>query len=99
MKPELCADNGYKYYAYSCLLYIDNILMVHHNGIHALTEILDHYFKTKPGSSIRDPEFYLGAMLRMTTLPNGVHAWAMSSSKYVQAAVAIVKAYHTDHSK
>jgi hypothetical protein len=28
------------------------------------------------------------------TLPNGVNAWGMSASKYVQAAAAIVKAYH-----
>ena len=31
------------------------------------------------------------------TLPNGVHAWVMSSSKYVQSAVAIVKGYHRKH--
>jgi hypothetical protein len=29
------------------------------------------------------------------TLPNGVIAWGMSSSKYIQAAVAIVKTYHS----
>ncbi|KAI2500781.1 hypothetical protein MHU86_13705 [Fragilaria crotonensis] len=47
--------------------------------------------------SIRDPEFYLGAKLRQMTLPNGVRAWGMSSSKYIQAAVANVKAYHSLH--
>ena len=30
-------------------------------------------------------------------LPNGVHAWAMSSSKYIQAAVGNVKEYHRKH--
>ncbi|KAI2494563.1 hypothetical protein MHU86_19978 [Fragilaria crotonensis] len=91
MKPEVRKDDGYKYYAY-CLLYVDDILVVHHDGLRALQEI-DHYFKTKPGS-IRDPEFYLGAKLRLYTLPNGVQSWAMSSSKYIQAAVQNVKAYH-----
>ncbi|KAI2491971.1 Reverse transcriptase (RNA-dependent DNA polymerase) [Fragilaria crotonensis] len=94
MKPEIPGDDGYKYYAY-CLLYVDDIRMVHHDSIRALNEI-DHFFKTKPGS-IRNPEYYLGAKLRQTTLPNGVDAWAMSSSKYVQAAVANVKAYHKMH--
>ena len=78
-----------------CLLYVDDILIVHHNATQLLKEI-DHFFKTKEGS-IRDPEFYLGAKLRHVTLPNGVKAWAMSSSKYIQAAVTIVKAYHNLH--
>jgi hypothetical protein len=94
LKSEVRGDDGYHYYAY-CLLYVDDILVVHHDGIKALKEI-DHFFKTKPGS-IRDPEFYLGAKLRQMTLPNGVHAWGMSSSKYIQAAVANVKAYHSLH--
>jgi hypothetical protein len=60
MKAEVHKDDGYQYYAY-CLLYVDDILVVHHNGVRALKEI-DHFFKTKTGS-IRDPEFYLGAKL------------------------------------
>ena len=90
-KPEIRTGDGYKYYAY-CLLYVDNILVVHHDGTKALKEI-DHFFKTKPGS-IRDPEFYLGVKLRPITLPNGVIAWGMSSSKYIRAAVANVKEFH-----
>ena len=46
---------------------------------------------------MRDPEFYLGAKLRLTTLPNGVQSWSMSLSKYIQAAVANVKDYHLLH--
>jgi hypothetical protein len=91
LKPEIRPEDGYKYYAY-CLLYVDDILVIHHDAIRSLNEI-DHFFKTKEGS-IRDPEFYLGAKLRMVTLPNGVNAWSMSSSKYIQAAVANVKEYH-----
>jgi hypothetical protein len=46
----------------------------------------------KPGS-IGDPDFYLGAKLQSTQLPNSVFAWGMSSSKYIQAAVQNVKDY------
>ena len=42
--------------------------------------------KQKP-SSVGDPDIYLGAKLRLTTLDNGVKAWGMSPSKYVQQAV------------
>jgi hypothetical protein len=35
----------------------------------------------------------LGAKLKKTVLPNGVVAWGMSSSKYVQSAVQNVKEY------
>jgi hypothetical protein len=43
---------------------------------------VDNYFKMKPGS-IGDPDFYLGAKLRMKRLSNGILAWSMSSSKYI----------------
>lgn len=65
---------------------------MHHDGVRVLNTI-DHVFKTEP-DSIRDPEFYLGAKLQDTTLPNGVQCWAMSSSKYFQAAVLNVKKFH-----
>jgi hypothetical protein len=66
--------------------------MVHHDGAKAQRTI-NHFLKTKD-NSIGDPEFHLGAKLRPMTLPNGVTAWGMSASKYVQAAIAIVKTYH-----
>jgi hypothetical protein len=95
VQQEVQKDDGFAYYAY-CLLYVDDILIVHADGVRALKET-DHFFKTKPGS-IRDPEFYLGAKLRPMTLPNGVVAcWGMSSSKYIQAAVSNVKAFHAIH--
>jgi hypothetical protein len=46
----------------------------------------------KPGS-IGDPDFYLGAKVQQTKLPNGVYAWGMSSSKYIQAAIRNIKDY------
>jgi hypothetical protein len=86
LKPEIQPEDGHKYYAY-CLVYVDDIIIVHHDGMRSLSEI-DHFFKTKDGS-LRDPEFYLGAKLRQATLPNGVQAWSMSSSKYIQAAAVV----------
>jgi hypothetical protein len=94
MKPEVRKEDNYRYYAY-CLLYVDDILIVHHDGLKAFREI-DYFFKTKAGS-MRDPEYYLGAKLRPVTLQNGVVAWGMSSSKYIQAAVANVKKFHEKH--
>jgi hypothetical protein len=43
--------------------------------------------------SIQVPTFYLGAKLKKNKLPNGVIAWGMSSSKYVQSAVQNVQEY------
>ena len=65
--------------------------MCHHDAERALKEI-DKFFKMKP-NLIGDPDFYLGAKVRPTVLPNGVIAWGMSSSKYIQAAVQNVKDY------
>jgi hypothetical protein len=90
-KPKVRKDDGHQHYTY-CLLYVDDILMRHHDGEKALQEI-DHFFKTKPNSR-GDLEYYLGAKLRPMTLPNGVNASGMSASKYVQATVAILKTYH-----
>jgi hypothetical protein len=67
--------------------------MRHHDGGEKALQENDYFFKTKP-NSIGEPEYYLGAKRRPMTLPNGVNAWGMSASKYVQATVAIVKTYH-----
>ena len=88
MKPMVRPDDGFEYYAYM-LLYVDDAMAISHNATEEL-ERLDRYFKMKPGS-IGDPDFYLGARLRPTTLPNGVVAWCFSSSKYIQNAVQNVK--------
>ena len=91
MKAEVRPDDGFRYYAYA-LLYVDDILVIHHNAETCLNE-LDRFFKMK-ADSIGDPDFYLGAKLKPLVLPNGVTAWGMSSSKYIQAAVKIVKDHH-----
>ena len=44
------------------------------------------FFKKKDGS-IGDQDIYLGAKVKQMDLPNGVKAWALSSSKYIQEAM------------
>jgi hypothetical protein len=88
MKAETRLDDGVSYWAY-ILIYVDDILCVHHDPGSPLAK-LDEYFKMKEGS-IQVPTFYLGAKLNKTVLPNGVVAWGMSSSKYVQSSVQNVK--------
>jgi hypothetical protein len=90
MKKETRPDDGVKYWAY-ILIYVDNILYVHHDPGMSLAQI-DKYFKMEPGS-IMEPTFYLGAKIKKTVMPNDVVAWGMSSSKYVQAAVQNVQEY------
>jgi hypothetical protein len=53
---------------------------------------LDEYFKMKE-DSIQVQTFYLGAKPKKTVLPNGMVAWGMISSKYVQYAVQNVQEY------
>jgi len=50
----------------------------------------------KPGS-IDDPDVYLGSKMKPTTLPNGVEAWGLSSSKYIQEAISNVEKYLAEH--
>jgi hypothetical protein len=90
MKEETHPDDGVKYWAY-ILIYVDDILYVHHDPGTSLAHI-DKYFKMKPGS-IMEPTFYLGAKLKKTVMPTGVVDWGMRSSKYVQAAVQNVQEY------
>jgi hypothetical protein len=82
MKAETRPNDGVRYWAY-ILIYVDDILCVHHDPGTPLAK-LDEYFKMKEGS-IQVPTFYLGGKLKKTVLPNGVIAWGMSSSKYVQS--------------
>jgi hypothetical protein len=90
MKAETRPDDGVLYLDY-IMIYVDDILYVHHDP-GAPLEKLDEYFKMNEGS-IQVPTFYLGAKLKKTVLPNGVVAWGMSSSKYVQSTVQNVKEY------
>jgi hypothetical protein len=88
IKAQTRPGGGVSYWAY-ILIYVDDILCVHHDPGSPLAK-LDEYFKMKYGS-IQVPTFYLGAKLKKTVLPNGVVAWGMSSSNYVQYAVQNMK--------
>jgi hypothetical protein len=90
VKAETRPDDGVLYWTY-ILIYVDEILCVHHDPGSPLAN-LDEYLKMKEGS-IQVPTFYLGAKLKNNVLPNGVVAWGMISSKYVQYAVQNVKEY------
>jgi hypothetical protein len=90
MKAETRPDDGVSYWAY-ILIYVDDILCVHHDPGSTLAK-LDEYFKMREGS-IQFPTFYVGVKLKKTVLSNGVVAWGMSSSKYVQYAVQNVNEY------
>ena len=89
-RPEVPPEDGTKYYVY-VLFYINDTLVIHHDATLVLLQ-LDKYFQMKKGS-IGDPDIYLGAKLRTVRLDNGVTAWAMSSSKYVQEAIRNVELY------
>ena len=56
---------------------------------------MDKFFSMKKGS-IGDPDVYLGARVKRMEMLNGVRAWPLSSSKYVQEAVQNVKSYLRD---
>ena len=47
-------------------------------------------------NTVGDPDVYLGAKVKRMEMPNGVQAWALSSSKYVQEAVQNVENYLRD---
>ena len=76
---------------HNILLYIDDCLVIHHDAERALHQ-LDHYFMMKKGL-IGDSNVYLGSKLWKVTLENGVEAWALSPSKYVQVAIQNVEEY------
>jgi hypothetical protein len=93
-KAETRPSDGFEYYSYM-LIYVDDCLCMHHAGESVLHE-LDKYFKMKDGS-IGDPDMYLGTKLKKTVLPNGVVAWGMSPSKYVQEATRNAGEYYEKH--
>lgn len=78
-------DDGTKYYEY-VLLYVDDALGISEHPREQLEEI-NNYFPFKPGS-LDVPKFYLGAKLNKERLPNGAEGWGISSSKYIQDAIA-----------
>jgi hypothetical protein len=84
------SDKGVAYYEY-LLLYVDDCLCVSEHPREALMEI-NEYFPMKP-SSVGPPKIYLGAKIGKVQLPNGVDAFAVSTSQYIQEAVRNVEAH------
>ena len=76
--------NNERYWHY-VLLYVDDMLSI---GVEPQGPIdaIGKYFQMKP-ESVGPPDLYLGGKVSKVKLPNGVEAWAFSSSQYVQAAV------------
>ena len=73
------------YYDYM-LFHVDDCLIANQYLKEALDK-LSKYFPLKP-SSVGLPNIYLGGKLMEVILPNGVKAWSISGSKYVQEAIA-----------
>ena len=82
--------NGEEYYEY-VLLYVDDCLCISEHPKETILKI-DKYFPMKEGS-IAAPSLYLGAKISNIQLPNGVMAWAQSTSQYVHEAVRNVEKY------
>lgn len=86
MKP-----NGSEYWE-MVLLYVDDALVISHQGQKIIRDEIGKYFKFKE-ASIGPPDIYLGGELRKVKLQNGANAWSFSSAKYVREAVSNVKSY------
>ena len=80
--------DGLDYYKY-ILLYVDDCLCISENPKPALLQF-DKYFPIKP-ASIGPPKTYLLGTVSKIQLPNGVCAWAFSSSQYLNEAVKSVE--------
>ncbi len=79
-----------KYYSYT-LIYVDEKLCIQDDPDSVLVWI-DKYFPLKP-DLVGEPDLYLGAKLKLMQLENGVWAWGLSPSKYVEEVVQSCKKY------
>jgi hypothetical protein len=68
-------ETGVSYYS-SILIYVDDILCIHHD-VMPLLDKLNPYITLKP-SSVGNPSMYLGAKLKLMQVSNGVWLWSMS---------------------
>ena len=70
---------------------MDDISCIHHYPDDVLNK-LKGYVPSKSGS-VGSTNMYLGTKLKHMQLNNGIWAWSMSPSKYVQEAVGTFKEY------
>ena len=81
--------NGEKYYSY-LLVYVDDILVIDINPSKYMAMLQEAYTVRK--ETIEEPKKYLGADISKVFFSDGSHAWTMSSSSYIKAAIKNVKA-------
>jgi hypothetical protein len=74
------------------LLYVNDALAIWVNAEKMLREEIGRYFELKE-ASIGPPKIYLGRRMCQVILDNGMKAWGISLSQYVQAAVNNVEKY------
>lgn len=74
--------NNDAYWEY-VLLYVDNCMCVSYNAKKVLEDEIGKYFCFK-SKSIGRPDICLGNKVLLVTLSNGVQAYALSLSRYVQ---------------
>ncbi len=74
------------------LLFCDDTLAISERGEHVIRNEIGRYFESKE-ESIGPPDIYPGGKLRKVQLENGIHAWVLGSSQYVQSAVQNVEKY------
>ncbi len=68
--------------------------MVHHDPMSVL-DLINGYMPLKL-SLVGDPDIHLGAKLKLTRLNNGIWAWGLSPSRYVDQAVKNCAMHLTD---
>ena len=90
MQPAKKSD-GSTCYDY-ILLYVDDALVISERAESIMRTELGWYFELKE-ESIGSPSLYLGGNVRKVVLEDSTHAWAISSSQYVQTAVKNVEEY------
>ena len=91
MRPEARPSTREKYWSY-VLCYVDNVLVIHHDAMRVLN-IIGKFFKMKDDANKGELDMYLGVKLRKIKMSNGVEAWTLSPSKYVQETVRNCKKY------
>ena len=74
------------------MIYVDDVLVVSEYSEIILREEIVKYFEMKD-KSIGTPSIYLGGEVNNIEMNNGVEAWSISSSQYVQTAVDDVETY------
>jgi len=73
--------SGEEYYEY-VLLYVDDVIVISEHAEKVIRDEIGQEWTLKE-ESIGPPSKYLGGMLRLVTLANGVQAWAFGSCQYV----------------